>query len=349
MPDFLVLCFESYHTTLFSYLIDSISEVLLFSYSTHYPAMAKALKGFRNLEIIDSEITEDLLSQIGLVGAAQKALELKTKRRRSANITASISRVNNTVAELSSTLLEWGQLARPSAAPKFAQVFSDSVKQEMRALYNLAGEGLSYTDYTDEYVAELTSRVESIRQQLNNGNTDCEKTWVPETMEGEAQKGVFILGAKGDALPITIIEPEPRLDRSISPPPNPRDLETRETSKTLEDGDDDDDSYIPFDLLLKQEFSSNETSENGLGEDENALLGTEEDAIFGAGILMGMATLGPGQVAVKTEDEEGGLKDEGAELRDGLTEQVNGDVYMKEEGEGFLNGFQRKVIDGNTE
>jgi len=176
MPDFLVLCFESYHTTLFRYLIDSISKVLLFTYLTHYPTMAKALKGFRNLEIIDSEITKNLLSQIELVETAQKALELKTKRRRSANITASISRVNTTIAELSSTLLEWDQLARPSAAPKFAQVFSDSVRQEMRALYNLAGEDLSYTDYTDEYVAELTFRVESIRQQLNNRNTDCEET-----------------------------------------------------------------------------------------------------------------------------------------------------------------------------
>ncbi len=86
-----------------------------------------------------------------------------------------------------------------------------------------------------------------------------------------------------------------------------------------------------------------------MGEDENALLGTEEDAIFGAGILMGMATLGPGQVAVKTKDEKGGLKDEGAELRNGLTEQVNGDVHMKEEDGESLNGFQRKVIDGNTE
>lgn len=54
-------------------------------------------------------------------------------------------------------------------------------------------------------------------------------------------------------------------------------------------------------------------------------------------------------MAVKTKDEKGGLKDEGAELRNGLTEQVNGDVHMKEEDGESLNGFQRKVIDGNTE
>jgi len=86
-----------------------------------------------------------------------------------------------------------------------------------------------------------------------------------------------------------------------------------------------------------------------LGEDENALLGTEDDATFGAGILMGMATLGPVQVTVKTEVEEEGLSGEGVEQRNGVAEQVNGDVPMKEEDAEFLDGFQRKVIDGNTE
>jgi len=151
--------------------------------------MATALRGFRDLEITDSEITEELLSKIELVEAAQKALELNTKRRRSANNTASISKVNNAVAELSSTLLEWGQLARPSSALNPAQVFSDSVKQEMRSLYNLAGEGLNHRDYTNEYATKLTSRVESITQQLEIGTTDSEATWVPETIEGEDEDG----------------------------------------------------------------------------------------------------------------------------------------------------------------
>jgi len=149
--------------------------------------MATALRGFRDLEIIDSEITEELLSKIALVEAAQKPLELNTKRRRSANNTASISKLNNAVAELSSTLLEWGQLARPSSALNPAQVFSDSVKQEMRSLYNLAGEGLNHRDYTNEYATKLTSRVESITQQLEIGTTDSEKTWVSETIKGEAR------------------------------------------------------------------------------------------------------------------------------------------------------------------
>jgi len=153
--------------------------------------MATALKGFRDLETVDGEITEDLFSKIELVEAAQKALELNTRRRRSANNAASNSKVNNAVAELSSTLLEWGQLVRPSSALIPAQVFSDSVKQEIRALYNLAGDGLNNKDYTDEYVAELTSRVNSIRQQLDIGTTDSEETWVPETIEGVEEDGEF--------------------------------------------------------------------------------------------------------------------------------------------------------------
>lgn len=178
--------------------------------------MAKVLKGFRDLEIIDSEIIEDLLSKIDLVEAAQKALELNTERRRSASNSASISKVDNAIADLSSTLLEWGQLARPSKVLSPPQVFSNSVKQEMRILYNLAGEGLNCTDTADKYVAELTSHVNSTRQQLNlagedlsctdttveyvakltsrlysvrqqlgSGTVDSDETWVPETMDAE--------------------------------------------------------------------------------------------------------------------------------------------------------------------
>jgi len=116
-------------------------------------------------------------------------LELNTKRRRSAKNTASISKVNNAVAELSSTLLEWGQLARPISALNPAQVFSDSVKQELRSLYNLAGKGLNHRDNTNKYATKLTSRVESITQQLEIGTTDSEATWVPETIEREDEDG----------------------------------------------------------------------------------------------------------------------------------------------------------------
>jgi len=73
--------------------------------------------------------------------------------------------------------------------------------------------------------------------------------------------------------------------------------------------------------------SSNEPSEDGLAkhieEDEDALLSTEEDAISGPEILMSMATLGPGPVAVKTEHGEEGLNSESAELRNGLMKRGN--------------------------
>lgn len=83
----------------------------------------------------------------------------------------------------------------------------------------------------------------------------------------------------------------------------------------------------PSILLLKREPRENEPSENGLEEDETALLGTEEDALFGAEELMGMATLGSGEVVIKTEDEEV-LGMQGVELHNDVAEQVNGDAQM---------------------
>ena len=89
--------------------------------------MATVLKDFRDLEVIDSEIVEDLLNKIDVVEPAQKALEWNNKRRRSASNTVSARKVDDAVADLSSTLLEWGQLARPSSAVNPPQAFSNIV------------------------------------------------------------------------------------------------------------------------------------------------------------------------------------------------------------------------------
>ena len=59
----------------------------------------------------------------------------------------------------------------------------------MRALCNLACEGLSNTNPTDEYVAELTSRIDAACKQLETGTTNDEATWVPETMEAMNENG----------------------------------------------------------------------------------------------------------------------------------------------------------------
>lgn len=70
-----------------------------------------------------------------------------------------------------------------------------------------------------------------------------------------------------------------------------------EASETHKDEDATDYVYTPFDLHCLEEMSSwNETGEDGLTEDEKALLDTREDTI-----LMGMAT--PVPVAVKPDVE----------------------------------------------